>query len=151
MKRPLTTRFENCRVLQKFPDYLLSDIAGNPLAILRPVLPARFFQKVKFQPNGCWLWIGAKCSNPKYPQHEYGKFWDGERVQSAHRYAYEVTFGQLLPGFEPDHLCNVKLCVNPSHLEALTHQQNCALRIRSGPAPNFKFEWINGKRRKVRS
>jgi hypothetical protein len=36
--------------------------------------------------------------------------------------------GPVAPELDVDHLCNNKLCVNPSHLEAVTHQENCIRR-----------------------
>jgi hypothetical protein len=42
----------------------------------------------------------------------------------AHAVAYEALHGPVPPGRELDHLCENKLCVNPSHLEPVTHQEN---------------------------
>jgi hypothetical protein len=64
--------------------------------------------------NDCWLWNGA--SNSK----GYGNF----RSRSAHVVAFELVNGPIARGLEIDHLCRVRACVNPAHLEAVTHQEN---------------------------
>lgn len=83
-----------------------------------PRLPARFWTKVRVLDNGCWFWqawIGASG---------YGQFeWQG-RQQPAHRVAYETLVVLIPPGLEPDHLCRVRACVNPMHIEPVTPSVN---------------------------
>jgi hypothetical protein len=87
----------------------------------------RFWRKVE-KIKSCWLWRGAiQRSNG------YGRFWDGERVLGAHQFIYRLTFGQIPDGLEIDHLCRVRNCVNPNHLEAVTRRIN-TLRGESLPA-----------------
>ena len=90
--------------------------AGIPLD--RPVRPEsaeeRFLSRVD-KGAGCWLWTGS--TQPK----GYGTF---ERGQLAHRWAYENWVGQIPDGFQIDHLCRVKSCVNPQHLEPVTPAEN---------------------------
>lgn len=117
-----------------FPRYLLSVSA---FAFHSP-LPGRFLTKIAFKSTGCWEWIGATGFHPKYRQHRYGQFvvWtpgmptrrECRKMTSAHRFAYEATFGPIAKEIDVDHLCNNKLCVNPEHLEAVTHQENCRRR-----------------------
>lgn len=66
-------------------------------------------------PTACWLWQGY--INDK----GYGLFGKGVR---AHRIAYEHINGPIEKPLILDHLCRVRHCVNPSHLEAVTHQTN---------------------------
>lgn len=74
----------------------------------------------------CWIWNGAPASNG------YGKFGFNGKTVSAHRMSYEMFVGQIPPGLTIDHLCRVRLCVNPNHLEAVPHRVNI---LRSdGPA-----------------
>lgn len=42
----------------------------------------------------------------------------------AYRFAYEFLVGPIPDGLELDHLCRVRLCVNPAHLEPVTHAEN---------------------------
>lgn len=42
----------------------------------------------------------------------------------AHRAAYEIAVGPIPKGLDIDHLCGVRHCVHPAHLEAVTHQEH---------------------------
>jgi len=62
----------------------------------------------------CWIWQGA----PK-KGNGYGQFaWDSGRPEYAHRIMWEMEKGILAPGVRLRHLCGVKMCVNPGHMEA---------------------------------
>lgn len=85
-----------------------------------PRLPKRFWDKVDPEPNsGCWLWK-ASLSNG------YGRYMirPSKKSSRAYRVAYEVLVGPVPQGMELDHLCRVRCCCNPSHLEAVTHREN---------------------------
>ena len=69
--------------------------------------------------SGCWLWIGPL-------QRGYGSISIGGRHVKAHRWAYERFCCEVPAGLELDHLCRNKSCVNPDHLEAVTHSVNIA-------------------------
>ena len=78
----------------------------------------RFWQKVTVT-DGCWIWTAHKNNKG------YGTFapkWNA-RVY-AHRWSYEQAKGAIPDGLEIDHLCRNPACVNPDHLEAVTHREN---------------------------
>lgn len=43
---------------------------------------------------------------------------------SGHKYAYELMVSEVPDDLELDHLCRVRNCVNPYHLDPVTHQVN---------------------------
>jgi len=62
----------------------------------------------------CWLWPGGTAGKG-YPMCTDGY---------VHRLMYEQYVGPVPAGLELDHLCDVPLCCNPAHLEAVTHAEN---------------------------
>lgn len=66
----------------------------------------------------CWLWLGRK--NPS----GYAQIVIAKRQRSAHRVSYETFVGPIPDGLEIDHLCRVRHCVNPKHLEPVTGAEN---------------------------
>lgn len=95
-------------------------------APLPRTLEERFWAKVTRNDGGCWTWIGAKGGSGRY-----GMFaGTGGRARPAHRWSYEYFVGPIPEGLELDHLCRNTLCVNPEHLEPVTHAEN----VRRGDA-----------------
>lgn len=84
----------------------------------------RFHERVSPEPNsGCWLWLGYTDSDG------YGRLSVSRPIRTqrgAHQISFELFVGPIPPGFELDHLCRVRCCVNPAHLRLLTHVDNAA-------------------------
>ena len=93
-----------------------------------PVAPSaheRFEELIKKTPEGCWEWQGGRNNLG------YGKLnLPGRKRVYAHRFSYEKYIGPIPDGLELDHLCRNPPCVNPDHLEPVTHQENL---LRSAP------------------
>ena len=71
--------------------------------------------------TGCWIWKG-KPKDTGYGQVKIGG--RNGRVVDAHQAVYELVVGPVPSGKELDHLCRTPLCVNPAHLEPVTHRVN---------------------------
>lgn len=72
----------------------------------------------------CWLWRGTVVA-AGYGVLRVGSRQDGSRRNiRAHRVAYESLVSTIPTGLVLDHLCRVRLCVNPGHLEAVTDAVN---------------------------
>ena len=80
-------------------------------------LSLRFLSKIK-QVGSCWEWQTERN------KQGYGRFWDGSHKVSAHRFSYELFRYDIPEGLVIDHLCRNPICVNPSHLEIVTNDEN---------------------------
>ncbi len=74
---------------------------------------------------GCWIWMGYVSENG------YGRFSPRYKMAPlyAHRTSYEIYKGQIPEGMVLDHLCRIRCCVNPDHLEPVTQLINLARGI----------------------
>ena len=79
-----------------------------------------FMSKVE-KTDSCWLWKGT-IDRKGYGQYTIPR--SGGKKVGAHRYAYQIFKGMIPQGREPDHLCRVRHCCNPEHLEAVTRSEN---------------------------
>jgi HNH endonuclease len=90
----------------------------------------RWLNYVQFQEDSeCWLWVGhiAKTGYAAFG----GQKWAG----LAHRFSYVTFVSEIPKGLQLDHLCRIRHCVNPDHLEAVTPQVN-TLRGNTSAAKN---------------
>lgn len=86
---------------------------------MRTPLIDRLLPKVQ-KTSSCWLWTGAKNG-------EYGVIGEGGKggkMLYAHRASYELFVGPIPKGMTLDHLCRVRSCVNPEHLEPVSMREN---------------------------
>lgn len=95
-----------------------------------------FWEKVDDSagPEKCWLWTAHTSDGG------YGRFTFDGHTTVAHRLAYEALVGAIPEGLVLDHLCRVRNCVNPAHLEPVTTREN---NLRA-------FGWAGINARKVR-
>lgn len=66
----------------------------------------------------CWRWLGTHTPDG------YGRYKTGGKQNAAHRVAYELLVGPIPDGKQIDHLCRVRDCVNPAHMEPVTNRVN---------------------------
>lgn len=104
----------------------------------RETLEARFL-RMALRTSSCWLWQGWIDKTTGYAQ-----FSIRSRNRLAHRWAYQHWVGEIPPGLQLDHLCRVRHCVRPDHLEPVTPRLN-VLRGVSHVAENaVKTHCVNG-------
>ncbi len=78
----------------------------------------------------CWIWPGSTTSKTWKAYGTISKYqhMDGSKsvykILLTHRVMYEHYKGPIPEGFDVDHLCRVRLCCNPDHLEAVTRTEN---------------------------
>lgn len=108
--------------LAKTTDPRVGHVKGKPLRFVRGhhrrKSPTDYVIENRGYETPCWIWQGAVV-HPGYGQMRR----DGRRVM-AHRFYYEREHGPVPDGLELDHLCRVYACVNPDHLEPVTHAVN---------------------------
>lgn len=81
----------------------------------------------------CWIWQRTLIS-----REGYGKKIQGGKALQAHRVYYEKAKGAIPDELQIDHLCRIKLCVNPAHLEAVTQEVN----VQRGRCARLKPEQV---------
>ncbi len=87
--------------------------------------------------GACWLWKGPQMGGQA--GNRYGAFGN----DYAHRYVYELSVGPIPEDYEVDHLCRVRLCVRPAHLEAVTSAENMYRTRRTVCAQGHQFDAEN--------
>mgnify|MGYP001608992284 FL=1 len=83
--------------------------------------------------SDCWNWVMGKTRNG------YGRRWVNGKHAMAHRIIYEQLKGPIPEGLSLDHLCRNPSCVNPNHLESVTHTEN----VRRGANTKLNMQKAN--------
>ena len=89
---------------------------------LSPKQICNFTRKVKWQ-GTCIIWTA------QIGRGGYGVFRVWDKCRRAHRAWYEHIMGPVPAGYELDHICRVRHCVNPNHLRVVTHKENVAYSL----------------------
>lgn len=98
----------------------------------------RFWEKVD-RSGDCWLWTASQNA------YGYGQFAVQHNVhEPAHRFAYKLEIGPVPASLELDHLCRVRHCVNPGHLEPVTRQVNTLRGVSFAAAKAKQTACIHG-------
>lgn len=77
-------------------------------------LTPKILDCIRNTPEGCWQWVGG------FHGRGYGSY----KGRMAYSEVYRLTIGSIPEGKELDHLCRNHACVNPNHLEPVTHREN---------------------------
>lgn len=81
-------------------------------------LPRHIRRNIESGDNGCWLWTRSRSRDG------YGWASLNDKTWQAHRLVYVLLRGNPPTGLVLDHLCRVRHCVNPDHLEPVTPREN---------------------------
>ena len=83
----------------------------------------QMWPKIKV-PDGCWEWTGS-CMESGYPNRISVV---GADTKGSHSRPQRLMFSwfkyEIPEGFTVDHLCKNRKCVNPDHMEAVSHEEN---------------------------
>ena len=92
--------------------------------------------------SGCWLWTGA--TNSKGYGYIFVSNAHPARIIMAHRHSYERSIGPIPKGLQLDHLCRVRCCVNPHHLEPVDTRTNLMRGVGIAKMNALKTHCIHG-------
>lgn len=76
-----------------------------------------------------WIWNGPRNSSG----YGYYTHPDTHRIIGAHRLIYYYSGLNIPEGHDLDHLCRVRNCVQPIHLEPVTRAENLRRRDKAKP------------------
>lgn len=88
----------------------------------RETLFQKVMGRVRVASDGCYVWTGPDSGTGRgggYPRMSV----DGATM-AVHIVMWVIRNGPIPPKKQLDHLCNRRRCVNPDHLELVTHLKN---------------------------
>ena len=98
---------------------------------LHPV--SRLMERIEVDfDSGCWLFTGPLNGTGYVIVPGFDS-----KSERGHRLTYQFFRGPVPPGLVLDHLCRVRHCLNPYHLEPVTQGENVrrGARCNAGLAP----------------
>lgn len=108
------------------PQYTISKPPRKKTGPQKLPVSTRFWRKVE-KSDSCWIWVGAKIQ-----KSSYGVINVNGKPKLTHRVSYELAFGDIPDGMCVLHRCDVKPCVNPSHLFIGTKKDNSRDMVEKG-------------------
>lgn len=115
------TQVEQAREVRKRNRRPGSRPPGRPKAIYNPAdfdLDWILSRAMPVPHCGCYIWLEGLTNGG------YGELRFLGLTEGAHRVAYRLAGGEIPAGHDLDHLCKVRSCINPAHLEPVTRQVN---------------------------
>lgn len=94
----------------------------------------------EFEKKRCWVWYGGTIKG-------HGSVWFRGRNWFTHRVTYTLVYGEPPEGFHVHHKCEVKICCNPKHLEALPPKEHYRGHKLKRYCVKGHDTWIDGGRR----
>lgn len=107
-------------------------------------LPARFWNRVE-PDSDHWIWTG------QINNKGYGLAWWNGKKRPAHVAVREALIGPIPEGLELDHTCDRTECVNPAHLEVVTHAENMRrIALRQTTCRRAGHDWTDPRNVRTR-
>lgn len=116
---PIAKRTTTGRSVKGFPQKYLK---GHQPRVGRYLKGPDYIEEDRGHKTPCWIWQRGRYTTG-YGFASYGQ--TGTKKLLAHRFYFEKFRGPIPEGMSLDHLCRVPPCVNPQHLEPVTHAENC--------------------------